>query len=60
MRRSEAEAAEARCACVFCGAPGPETELACAACGSCIPFCIATGARPERSHKHCRAPSAGL
>ena len=36
---------EAMCACPFCHAQGPETELECTSCKNVIPYCIATGAR---------------
>ena len=40
---SEGEAEEARCACMFCGTAGHESELACSQCSRMLPFCIASG-----------------
>eukprot|EP00976_Prorocentrum_cordatum_P114348 1195836-Prorocentrum_minimum.AAC.5 len=34
---------EGMCACPFCHAQGPETELECHSCKNVIPYCIATG-----------------
>lgn len=40
-----AAAEEPQCDCLFCGAPGPEASLSCAACKRALPFCAISGRR---------------
>lgn len=51
VRKPDLSGGDARGAlapCVFCGLPGPDTELRCVSCSGVVPFDVATGARGDR------------